>query len=293
MGAYQRHSDFFTHVALEMAVGNLENGFEGIDIEMTRRATEADFEAAFMKAPDIEAKAEAELDRAIISGNWRGLSTLIDRALNTANCSNPIWGHIVSSPFGKVDLQYLDALRDTQCDPLRPGGHVDLIHSAIWQRDFPKAVEISAASLQTTSGDWLATTHVQALLANGELDEAEQAIRELIRSQTWIRFAQTKLAGARGDAALLEKLHNMTDEAGDDTELMFAALRGDREAANHYAARIDSRPFGPMKLAQFVYMCLCGAPFDLEATPAFAASLEDARLLWPPPDTITFPLKSW
>jgi TolB-like protein len=293
MGAYQRHSDFYTHVALEMAVGKLKNGFEGIDIEMTRRATEADFEAAFLKAPDIQTKTEAELDRAIISGNWRGLSTLIDRALNTENCSNPIWGHIVSSPFGKVDVQYQDALRDTQCDPLRPGGHVDLIHSAIWQGDFPRAVEISAASMQTTSGDWLATTHVQALLANGQLDAAERAIQELIRSQTWIDYAQIKLAGTRGDATLLEKLYKPTDQVGDDTDLMFAALRGDREVANHLAAKIDARPFGPMKLAQFVYMCLCGAPFDIEATPNFAANLEDAGLLWPPPDTITFPLKGW
>jgi TolB-like protein len=296
MGAYQRHSDLYTHIALEMAVGKHENGIDGIDIEATRRATEADFEAAFMKAPDMQTKSEAELDRAIISGNWRGLSTLIDRGLSTRNCSNPMWGHIVSSSFGKVDVQYQDALRDTQCDPLRPGGHVDLIHSAIWQGDFPKAVEISAASLQTTSGDWLASTHVQALLANGALDEAELAIQELIRSQVWIFFAQTNLAAARGDAALLEKLENQggqTGEVGDDTRLMFAALRGNRKAANLQAAKIDARPFGPMKLAQLVYICLCGAPFDIEATPNFATSLEDAGLLWPPPDTITFPLKDW
>lgn len=66
-----------------------------------------------------------------------------------------------------------------------------------------EAVEISTASLQATSGDWLATTHVQALLANGAPDEAERAIQELIRSQTWIDYAQTKLAAARGDAGLL------------------------------------------------------------------------------------------
>ena len=296
MGAYQRHSDLYTHVALEMAAGKLLNGFEGIDIETTRRAAEADFEAAFVKAPDIKTKAETELDRAIISGNWRGLSMLIDRALNTRNCSNPMWGHIVSSPFGKVDLQYQDALRDTQCDPLRPGGHVDLIHSAIWQGDFSEAVEISVASLQTTSGDWLAATYVQALLAHGAPDEAEQAIQELIRSQTWINFTQTKLAAARGDATRLKELYNSQKQiggVGDDTHLMYAALRGDREAANLHAARIDARPFGPMKLAQVVYTCLCGAPFDIEATPKFAASLDDAGLLWPPPDTITFPLKSW
>jgi len=74
---------------------------------------------------------------------------------------------------------------------------------------------------------------------------------------------------------------------------MFAALRGDREVANRIAAKIDSRPFGPMKLAQFADTCLCGAPFDIEATPEFATSLEDTALLWSPPDTITFPLKDW
>jgi len=91
----------------------------------------------------------------------------------------------------------------------------------------------------------------------------------------------------------LEKLCKPAGQVGDDTDLMSAALRGDREVANRIAAKIDSRPFGPMKLAQFVYTCLCGAPFDIETTPEFATSLEDAALLWSPPDTITFPLKDW
>ena len=133
------------------------------------------------------------------------------------------------------------------------------------------------------------------------LDAIEQVLPQFARvaaplpleGDFFLALGKRDDANARGDAALLEKLYKPTDQVGDDTDLMFAALRGDRDVANHLAAKIDSRPFGPMKLAQFVYTCLCGAPFDIEATPKFATSLEDAGLLWPPPDTITFPLKGW
>jgi hypothetical protein len=40
-------------------------------------------------------------------------------------------------------------------------------------------------------------------------------------------------------------------------------------------------------------MCFCGAPFDLQATPHFAARLEEAGFDWPPGMPIEYPLKTW
>ena len=59
------------------------------------------------------------------------------------------------------------------------------------------------------------------------------------------------------------------------------------------AAEIDAKIFGPQALILNVYWCMCGAPFDLEATPNFAAKLEEAGLDWPPPSPIKWPLKDW
>jgi len=40
-------------------------------------------------------------------------------------------------------------------------------------------------------------------------------------------------------------------------------------------------------------MCLCGAAFDLDATPNFRARLEEAGWPWPPGKPIDYPLKDW
>jgi hypothetical protein len=48
-----------------------------------------------------------------------------------------------------------------------------------------------------------------------------------------------------------------------------------------------------MPLMQAIYLCTCGAPFDLEATPVFAQMLARSGLPWPPAKPINFPLKDW
>jgi adenylate cyclase len=48
---------------------------------------------------------------------------------------------------------------------------------------------------------------------------------------------------------------------------------------------------GPLRLLRSINACLCGAPFDLEATPDFAARIEAAELLWSPPSPVDWPLK--
>ena len=42
-------------------------------------------------------------------------------------------------------------------------------------------------------------------------------------------------------------------------------------------------------LAATVMECMCGAPFDLAATPVFAKRLEEAGFDWPPPVVMSLP----
>jgi adenylate cyclase len=72
-----------------------------------------------------------------------------------------------------------------------------------------------------------------------------------------------------------------------------APLIGDSARANAAAARIDARPYGPARLAVIVYYCLCGAPFDINATPNFKAQVTQAGFDWPPASPIDYPLKHW
>ena len=59
-------------------------------------------------------------------------------------------------------------------------------------------------------------------------------------------------------------------------DLMINAWGGQRDAANRSAAKIDKHHFGPVALWQQAHWCACGAPWDLEATPNFAAKSKRA-----------------
>ncbi len=72
-------------------------------------------------------------------------------------------------------------------------------------------------------------------------------------------------------------------------KLLFAAIVGDQATANEAAAWYDGLPGGPLMLSGVVLECLCGAPFDLSATPVFAERLADAGVDWPPPVRIDYP----
>ena len=71
------------------------------------------------------------------------------------------------------------------------------------------------------------------------------------------------------------------------------AWGGHRKAVNSLVAKIDQHHFGLVPLAQLAIWCGCGAPWDLEATPNFAAKLEESGLRWPPEPIMEFPLKDW
>ena len=68
---------------------------------------------------------------------------------------------------------------------------------------------------------------------------------------------------------------------------------GNREAVNIEAAEIDQYPTGTTALWQLVHWCQCGAPWDLEATPNFAARIAEANVTWPPVTPLQYPLKDW
>ena len=67
------------------------------------------------------------------------------------------------------------------------------------------------------------------------------------------------------------------------------ALTGDRATANRLAAEIDTRPGSGLILAVIASDSLCGAPFDLEATPHFKARLAESGLPWPPIQALKLP----
>ena len=74
---------------------------------------------------------------------------------------------------------------------------------------------------------------------------------------------------------------------------MVMAVMGERDQANHYAGLMDVRTGGQLALTELIKTCMCGAPFDLDATPSFKMRLQEAWFDWPPLDPMNYPAKDW
>ena len=56
---------------------------------------------------------------------------------------------------------------------------------------------------------------------------------------------------------------------------------------------MDTHYFGPIVLWGTAHWYQCGSPWELDATPNFAARLEEAKIAWLPKSPLSFPLKDW
>ncbi len=174
-----------------------------------------------------------------------------------------------------------------------------MVHTVGIQMWLGRAAEASGNARQSLG--WkehpsLSRHLVLALALRGDADEAAATANSIIRNEDELLLAQSMLAAIHGKADMASRYQ--TDYLGrygpDDREsLVLTAVRGDRGDANRIAATIDARPFGHVVLLQAIYDCLCGAPFDLDATPNFKARIGEAGFRWPPPTIVRFPAKDW
>ncbi len=138
--------------------------------------------------------------------------------------------------------------------------------------------------------------YVLALSLSGEKDRAEQFANSGFSSEQERLKTKSMLAALSGDADAAKNWQEQYLETyGPDDlySLVFNAQQGTQNEANRLAGLVDRRSFGYMTLLNAIYICFCGAPFDLDATPVFASMLAESGLPWPPLEPIDFPLKDW
>jgi hypothetical protein len=140
------------------------------------------------------------------------------------------------------------------------------------------------------SAEVLVTAHIAA----GQIDKASAISQRYITLQQVRDLHNVEFAAARGDA---ETANALLQEAFDKYDIpprvSFWTMLGERERANEVAARLDAAPLGFLFLQIEISRCLCGATFDLAATPNFARMVEEGSFQWPPPAVIEWPLKDW
>lgn len=294
--AYHRHADYYTHVVLDFAAGREFGDDSAEDIGTASMVLRYDLDAAVNYARDEGRRLNNAFDRALLTGDWLGLSASIDRLLERSTCTGSLWLQTVALPYDKTKEVRQFFRNQIDCDPLQSLGWVWDANALIWLGEFEQAAETARAGMAIVPQERLRSTMVRALIAAGGYEEAESVIERDLVTMVSRSSNRIMLAAARGDQ---QQARSLVDAfraeflSGSENALHFYAWLGDRASANRTAAEVDARPFGHMILVIAINNCYCGAPFDLEVTPVFAGLLQDAALPWPPSSPIEWPLKKW
>jgi len=294
--AYQYHADLYSHVLISGAAGQNDGEITEQDLAWAPAALTRDYASAARYARTNGQRGNAAFDGSMLFGDWRGLDLLGQQNAALPGCEPALWLHLMA-PLSSAPEVLLGSFRDmAACDPLRARPMVHTVGIELWLGRADKAMAHARQSLTRIEHPSLSRHLVMALAVTGNGDEATATANAIIRNEDELLRALSILAAIRGDAETATRhQENYLGRYGpDDREaLVLEASRGNRSSANRIAAAIDVRPFGHVVLLQAIYDCLCGAPFDIDATPGFAALLEESGLSWPPAKPFDFPLKDW
>jgi adenylate cyclase len=233
-------------------------------------------------------------DRQMISDDWRGLPNQIDAALTHSGCLSPDWLPVFASAFGYGDKIDNLLARVDACDPLNGQNVSSRLAAALQSANGVLALTVSGSAMLRT-GRISSHYRVQALLMAGRTQEAASELSRLAADTEGYSTTVAMLGRAlhEDDIALSAKLKAVDRSKSilkfwTQSDLAVAAIRGDRVEANRRAALIDAQPAGPFALVVSAAYCLCGAPFDLSATPHLKARLDESGLPWPPKTALPF-----
>ena len=297
--AYLTHADYFVHLAAE---GDENGPLTAAEVAEALARAESDFRSAISFAGTEAVRLSATLELAVISEHFGRVPELIEAAAQAPGCIDMGWWTVFNVLLPSLDAPFALTTRKQQCDPLQFDGWRNGADLHLAKGDFQAAIETIHQGLEKVSHLQVATSLIQAYIGAGEYDKAIAASERLIERDILRDAFRLDVAMAQGSAAevearraaILSKASSM--ESGQlrfDKFALIYARSGMRDAANEFAATIDAEPLGFLGLLEIASRCYCGAPWDLEATPNFAALLDQAGLVWPPPAPIDWPLKAW
>ena len=294
--AYQYHADLYSHMLITQAAGQLDGEITDADLARAPAALAQDYERAASNSRTPAQRGNAAFDSSLLFGHWRGLDSLGLQNAGLPGCEPALWLHL-AAPLSSEPEVLLDAFRQmAACDPLRSRPMVHQVGIGLWLGRIDQALGQARQSLARAEHPSLSRHLSLALAFRGEAREAVATANGMIRNEDELLPVLSMLAAIRGDAEAARQYQDdyLAKYGPNDMDaLVLEAVRGNRGEANRLTAGIDARPFGHVVLLQAVYDCLCGAPFDLDATPAFAGMLAESGFAWPPAKPFDLPLKDW
>jgi TolB-like protein len=289
--AYSAKTDYYAHVILDIDHPREER--ESALVTMRELN-----DLAYEKARDPRRKLAIDVDRLFFSDDWTRLPRVLDTLFETEGCAEGNWMEM-SVPFAPREKLLKHFQQRIECDPLMLLSHTFLAIVQMRAGDLDEAAgTLNRAREYPGNQNWLSGAITLLSMKRGESEQALQALmdrgfdglspREKI---TVLRYlaALDRVSEAR---ALWDQVQ-ATEDVSMLSHITVPALLGDRDAANAAAAVLDAEPGGFAELLRIVTFCLCGAPFDLEATPHLAERVAEAGWDWPPPKDFDYPAKGW
>lgn len=293
--AYLGHARLFVAQLMSQADGRLDGNISPADIEAAPGALRLDYDQAVRHAADDRARLITAFDRQLLLGQWARLGELGEAALSAPGCRFTRWG-LLLAPLGLADSAQRAGVRRSGCDPLSEEAWAERSVALLWLERPEVALNAARSGPQGAVSFARAQAWALALAAGGDRSAARRLPATQSRSEPERLALQASLAALAGDvvsAAEAQADFLLAGGQDDRISLYLEAQRGNRHEANRLAGLIDRRPFGYLALLRAIRDCYCGAPFDLEAVPDFAARLATSDLAWPPNRPMDFPLKHW
>jgi len=294
--ALEHHADAYTHILGNDAYRVGAGGASEEELTEAYGLMLADLSAALENARNFSEENRLQIDLAFVTGNWRGITSRIEQYMDSEGCTEPTWSPQVAVPFMDA-RRYAERVHElVECDPLTTSNWTNEARARLWAGEYEQALRLIREGMDVAPGGFLPLYLNHALIAKGEFEEYEHINENAPLSDHALVASRISRLAAMGTAEGIPELFEQLAETGDVNDFrlqMLLARAGEREASNELAARVDRHLFGPQSLIQVVVWCMCGAPWDLEATPNFARKVGEAGFDWPPKSPIDWPLKDW
>jgi hypothetical protein len=291
--AHLARTDLYTHVLLDPPFQFNREPIPSELQEGAARRLQDSLAVALAHARNAAERDAVEVSRIYLSERWNGLADALGRLIDRTECVEHLYGDR-AAVFGMAARALPFYERQAACDPL--GSRFPLAQALVWTGDFAGAERTADVALARGANLFIA--HMKWMAQIGQHNYA--GARALAQSDTFppedrAGFTAMVLAaeGRRAEAQAAAATARVAGKDAPLVELPLEAWMGERERANAIAARIDAFPSGSASVLTLVRLCVCGAPFDLDATPNFKRQIAESGLPWPPATVLDLPLKDW
>jgi TolB-like protein len=288
-------TDLYGHVLYNHATG-----IESADPEVLDSALQeirSGLQRAMRAAPSEAQRNILDVERTLFMDDWTGVRAKLDRAFVPGDCSPLNWMPDLAVPYGWAEQAVRHVREEMRCDPL--SGYT--LSMQMWWELWNGTPELALQAAERFTEEvghhpWIDDARFLGLLATGRYREHPELSGPNPDGSSYQLPRKIYLYAFTGDLDRARAILRdwQADQTSDDLSLSNAAAAlGDRALANEHAGRMDARVGGNLALAELVKSCMCGAPFDLDATPNFRARIEEAGFAWPPPTVLKYPAKDW